>query len=317
MPITGPSSYLPTADEFIGHWGNANSMLGAAGPILLAKGVGRADLIALRDALETQRADVETARNELEGARADIETLKASLLDRLNQFNGKLRSLSPGTRWEAMLPKAYSISESMGRVIPPLDDLESLWKSYNAENPPIFLMNGYAVAAFETEADALKAAYKAYSNAETNLGLARGLRNETQDKIHEILKQYRQRIPSEFAEGSAILATLPRLSPVPGSTPDAVQLSGSYNATTQKAELAWTPPADESVTSLQLRASAGPDYDAEDETILATFPATGPHAWTGTFALATPGSAAAFRIFSITAEGNEKGSNAVTITRPT
>ena len=43
---------------------------------------------------------------------------------------------------------------------------------------------------------------------------------------------------------------------------------------------------------------------------------TAPRVWTGCFGLLVPGSAASFKLSSITAEGNERGSNAVTVTRP-
>ena len=175
---------------------------------------------------------------------------------------------------------------------------------------------GYDKDDFQADLLALKTAYKAYTSAEVALGLARGKRNETQELICPVLRQYRQRIPSEFAEGSAILATLPRLSPLPGSTPDAVELSGSYDAAEQKSDLAWSEVTDESVTELELRATAGPEYDPEDETILATIAPSAPRVWTGSFGLLVPGSAASFKLYPITAEGNERGSNAVAVTRP-
>ncbi len=316
MPITGPASYLPTTEEFIAHWAAANAALGASGPIVLAGGMTVVNLTTLRTTLESQRALVESARNALEGARADIDLRKAALLLRLNQFNGKLPSLSPGTRWESMLPKAFSITEGMGRVVPPLDELEDLWNRYDDENPPITLLGGYDKDDFQADLLALKTSYKAHTSAEVALGLARGKRDETQELIYPVLRQYRQRIPSEFAEGSALLTTLPRLSPLPGSTPDAVALSGSYDPAEQKSDLAWSEVTDETVTELELRATTGPEYDPEDETILATIAPSAPRVWTGSFGLLVPGSAASFKLYSITAEGNERGSNAVTITRP-
>lgn len=204
----------------------------------------------------------------------------------------------------------------MGRVIPPLDELEDLWNRYDDENPPILLMGGYSKDDFQTDLLSLKSAYKAYASAEIALGLARGKRNETQALIYPVLRQYRQRIPSEFAEGSAILETLPRLSPLPGSTPDAVELSGTYDTATGKSALAWSEVLDASVTELELRATAGPEFDPEDETILATFSPSDPRVWTGSFGLLVPGSAASFKLYSITAGGNEHGSNAVTVNRP-
>lgn len=316
MPISGPASYLPTTDLFIAHWTSANAELGAAGPITLAGTTTVAALTTLRNTLETRRAAVESARNGLEEARADIFTLKTALLERLNQFNGKLASLTTETKWLNMRPKAFSMTDGIGKVLPPLDAAADAWLRFQEENPPITLMGGYGSDDFSDELAQLKAAYTAYGSAENALSLVRGKRNETQDEIRAILLQYRKRIPSEFAEGSAVLASLPDYSPRPGATPDAVELSGTYDAAESRAELAWTEVTDDSVTELELRASAGPEYDDEDESVLATFAPDAPRVWTGTFGLGVPGAATTFKLYARTAEGNERGSNPVTVTRP-
>ncbi len=316
MPISGPSSYLPTTDEFIAHWTSANAALGAGGPIALAGGTLVAGLTSLRATLAGQRTSVESARNEVEGTRADIEILKEELLERMGQFRGKIESLAPASRWVAMLPKAFSISEGMGRVIPPLDSMQDLWTRYETDVAAFPLMGGYTLEAFGDDLALLKAHYTTHTQAMNAVGIARGRRNETQDAIYEILKQYRKRIPSEFAEDSAILETLPRLTPLPGSTPPAVELSGAYDPATTQAILAWSAPTDDSITTLEVRGSVGPDYEPEDDVLLATLPATGPHTWTGPFGLDLPGTAVAFKVYTLTAEGNEKGSNAVTVERP-
>ena len=62
--------------------------------------------------------------------------------------------------------------------------------------------------------------------------------------------------------------------------------------------------------------SLGPEHEAEDDTILGDFPAAGPSTWTGAFGLGLPGTAATFKLFALTGDDNEKGSNPVTLTRP-
>lgn len=316
MPIAGPSSYLPTLDEFSSHWIRADAALGQAGPISLAGSMNLAGLDDLRTELLDRRAHMDAIRNEMERTRSNINRGKAALLLRINQFNGKLRSLAPGSRWEAMLPKVFSISEGASRVIPPLEGILDLWTRYHLEEPAIALMGGYSLTEFASDLMTLKEAYAQHASAETALGLARGLRNETQKKIYGVLKQYRLRVRSEFPEGSGMLLTLPRLTPLPGAAPGTVKLSGNYDTVTGKAVLTWTPSSDPAVTSLQLRACVGAGYHPEDETILTTYPPSGPHGWTGTFGLGIPGSSTAFKIFSITSEGSEKGSNAVSVSRP-
>jgi len=49
---------------------------------------------------------------------------------------------------------------------------------------------------------------------------------------------------------------------------------------------------------------------------LETFAPTAPRTWSGSFGLQLPGTAASFKLYAKTAEGRERGSNPVTITRP-
>lgn len=93
-------------------------------------------------------------------------------------------------------------------------------------------------------------------------------------------------------------------------------LSGTWDATTQVADLAWDPITEESVSSLQIRATSGPDDEVDDESVVATLPANAPAAWTGNWGLTAPGSSVTFKLCSLTDQGNERDSNAVTVTRP-
>ena len=316
MPINSPASYLPTTDEFLSHWGLANTALGAAGPITVLSGVNAASLLALRSQLESTRQAVESLRNIREGARFVVDSGKASLLARLNQFGLKIRSLSPDSKWEAMLPKAYTVSEGQGRVLPALDDVLSVWGQYEAAETDLLLMGGYDLPDFTAELNNLKAAFTALSDADKKLAAKRGDRTETENKIYPILKAYRQRIPAEFAEGTAILTTLPRLSPIPGTTPDPVVTNGTFNPATLNAELNWTASTNPDLASYEVRGVAGPDYDTEDETPLATILPGAPRTLATNFALGTPGNAATYKVYVTLTTGNERGSNPVTVQRP-
>ena len=103
-----------------------------------------------------------------------------------------------------------------------------------------------------------------------------------------LLKAYRQRIPAEFAEGSPISATLPRLSPVPGSTPDPVVANGNYNPATITADLNWTASTETDTASYEVRGVGGPGYDTEDEVNLATILPGAPRTYSTNFAPAPP-----------------------------
>ncbi len=61
---------------------------------------------------------------------------------------------------------------------------------------------------------------------------------------------------------------------------------------------------------------AGPDYDTEDEVALGTILPAAPRTFSTDFALLAPGNAASYKVYVILTTGNERGSNAVTVTRP-
>lgn len=115
---------------------------------------------------------------------------------------------------------------------------------------------------------------------------------------------------------SAILESLPDYSPPEGSTPAKVELSGRWDPATSQAELTWSAVKDRAVTRLELRRSIGPDYDPEDESVIATSAPDDPRVWTGEIGPPEPGTAASFKIYTLTARGHEHGSNPVTVTRP-
>ena len=61
MPITGPSSYLETIDEFLQHWADGDAELGAGNEIVFADGTNRAMLVTKRATLVTKRLAVTPA----------------------------------------------------------------------------------------------------------------------------------------------------------------------------------------------------------------------------------------------------------------
>lgn len=319
MAITGPASYIPTTDEFLAHWASADKVLfdGGGTAMVLLKEVNREALVSLRKQLEGKRAEVESARIGREIARAAIEEGKAGLLARLNQFKRKISSLVPDSPWEAVLPKAYSVTESYGKVIPPLDEMADLWERYEREVGLLQLMGKYERAAFMSDLAALKTAYTTYISTDHALSFTRSERAGLEKEIYGVLKAYRRRIPSEFPADHPLMDTLPRLSPAETAhDPVPVQANGLWNPGTQTAELNWTASSDPDLARYEVRAVAGPDYEEDDETIVATLPPGATRVWTGDYSLSTPGSAASFRVYVVLTTGHEKGSNPVTVLRP-
>lgn len=318
MPITGPSSYLSTTDGFLSHWTLADTALGVGNEIVLPGGTTRAGLQTARDGLSALIDLLQSKLTGLEVIRGEIDLLKIALHLRLNQLLDKIRAFHEGSKWERALPFVPGINDGQGNFTPPLDAANSVWTLINADAtvPDITLLGGYTQVQFATDIASLKTAYTSYNGAKTAADVVREERNDLQDVIYEILRKYRRLLPTSFAAGHALVDSLPRLSPEPGSTPDAVTASIEWDAVQQQAMITCTASSDANLSGYQLRFCSGPNYSTQDETVVATNSPTDPREFLTLAGLASPGATASFKIYVQTATGNEKGSNTVTITRP-
>jgi len=318
MPITGPASYLATSDEFLGHWDSADTTLGVGNELKLKDGSGRAVLVTRKDSLVARRATVQVRLNQQEVARGDIEVRKEALLERINQFNDKVRFLLGGTKWERALPQVPSQSDGQGSFTVALDDAAALWLMIN-DDPAladIVLLGAYTQAMFVADIAALNAAFTTYTTAGAKVAVAIEDRNDVQDVIYEMLKQYRQAVPTYFAKTHALVDSLPRLTPEPGSTPNAVTANGSWIVVSLMAKLLWTLSTHANLLRYEIRFCAGPNYSTENESVIGTVLAGGLLEFLTDSGLTTPGNVASFKVYVVTTTGNEKGSNTVVVTRP-
>ena len=318
MAITGPASYLSTTDEFLSHWLSADTTLGVGNELTLPSAVARADLQTRRDDLGARVLDVQMKLTALEVARGDIEIRKEGLLLRLNQFNEKMRALHENSKWARALPLVPGIGEGPSNFATPLDAANSVWQLINADAAvtDVTLLGGYTQATFATDIVALKTAFTAYNTAAAVLSVTREERNDLQDAIYDILRKYRQTLPTAFAKNHALVDSLPRLSPEPGSTPDAVTATSVWDVALSSAKLTWTASADTNLSEYEIRFCAGPNYSTDNESAIGSVSPTAPREFLTNTGLSAPGNVATFKVYVITTTGNEKGSNTVAVTRP-
>jgi hypothetical protein len=126
-----------------------------------------------------------------------------------------------------------------------------------------------------------------------------------------------QSVPS-FTPADPIRQSLPALTPPPGSTPDPVTATAAWDEDLSQARISFDASTAATVDHYELRYCPGSEYSTEDEITIASTPATGPLEFLTLTGLATPGTTALFRVstVTITATGNESGSNTVSVTRP-
>ena len=319
MPISGPASYVSTTEEFLAHWGAADTTLGVGNEIVLQGGVARAGLQTLLNSLVAKRTDLAGKLNVEEVARGDIDIRKVAILVRINQFNEALRADFSGSKWEKALPNVPSIGDGQGVFVPPLEDASTLWGQLNAgiaPAAPMTLLGGYTQATFAADIVALNAAFTTWRSAGIVANIALQERNDIQDQIQPLLVSYRKKLPTKFAVGHALVASLPDLSPPPGSTPDGVTISGAWDALLGQAKINVGASTSADVVRLELRVCSGATFDTNLENVVASLTPAQPREFLTLADLAASGNIASFRVYEITSTGNEKGSNTVVITRP-
>jgi hypothetical protein len=319
MPISGPTSFVPVTEEFLGHWASVDASLGAGNEIVLPGGVNRAGLQTKLNALVAKQADVQAKLNAEEVARGDVELKRQALLLRANQFNDKIRATLPGSKWVRALPAVPTINEAQSKFVQPLDDIGNLWTLINADPATpaaVSLLGGYLVAAFLADVTALKSGSTTLNVARSNTKVALEERNDLQDDIYEILKNYRQVMPTFFTADDALVESLPRLTPEPGSTPAAVTINVTWDPVTGMAKITWSASTAADLFEYEIRFCAGPNYDTDTESVIGNVAPSAPREFLTDAGLRAEGNTASFKVYVITTTGNEKGSNDVAVVRP-
>ncbi len=319
MPFSGPSSYLPTTDEFIGHWTDADLALGLS-PLVLPGPYALANLIAERALLSTAITELVDATNTVEGHRTDRDNRKVAVKERKRQFGAFVRGVLAGSSYVGRVPELIALEANPGIWLISNRDIKDIWTDINANppagfTPPLMLTGLYTLANFTTDTAALETTFQNLTLAEQDEEREVEERDALYRTIRAHLVLYREAIPGRFAADHPLVLSLPRLSPLPGHTPDAVVLSGSWNAGTSQADLSWTESTDPDLESYDVFRSGATPYNNNTEQFVASLPP-------GTLTLSTnagltlPGSTMGFKVYVKLDTGNEKGSNAVTIDRP-
>lgn len=333
MAWTGNSTAISTTEEFLEHWTAADTLLGAGNelvmpgePLGFTSEVSAETLDGLLNDLQVAVTGVQSKANGLTLARGELKAQQAALLDLFGQFADKVRGNLGGTKWVPPLPLAPTEGDAQSKFCDPMDDAADLWLRINAAQAlgvgkVLELRDDVTQAIFSTKVGDMKEAWRVLRRAELDLKLARGERNTMMAKIYPVLKQYRVVLPTYFAAGSAIVASLPRLTPEPGSTPDPAVVTFVWNGTTNKVDISAQVPVQLNMKRARLLYSPGTSWNEEDASVVESVSLVGvdledPVVFSTDFALSGPGSTALFRVVVENETGNEASSNVIEVTRP-
>ncbi len=318
MPFSGPSSYLETIDEFIGHWTDVN--LALTPDLILPGGYTAAMLLTDRTALAADITALEAAINTMEGHRTARYNKQPPIRERMRQLSATVKGTFADSDYVGQVQPLVRETAHSGLWIIAMDDMAHLWTTMNATppsglTPPLLLTGAYAIATFNTDVASLKTTYTALTGAEQDVVRELDERDSRYRAIRDHLVHYRAAVPGYFAADHPLVLSLPRLAPLPGHTPDAVVLSGVWNDATDKGDFTWTASEDPDLESYQIRRDGSAPYNGNTEQAVATLP-PGTLAFSTNAGLTVGGSTMGFKVYVKLTTGNERGSNAVSVTNP-
>ena len=315
--ISGPSSYIPTLDEFLAHWAAVNADPAVGTGLVTRDGTTRAALVTLRGTLATAAQQVQSALNLKEIKRAQVENAKRNALARTQELGRRMRGTLPqDSPYLQAVPELPSQSAGQETFLMPVRDMLDLWTRMDGDGISFTLSGTYSLDDYSDAYAALALLYTALNTALMDLKLAREKRNFQQTRAREILSAYRPAVEGLFPPDSPLVLTIPLIYPPGGRTPAPVTATGSYDLPTAEAVISYSQSADPELKEYQVRGVPGPEYIGEDEVVLATLLPGAPRSFRTDYSLGQPGTAASFKVYVILTTGNEAGSNAVTVTHP-
>ena len=278
-------------------------------------------MLGKRDALQTQQNLVQSKLTDLQLTRGTILLQKTELLACLNQFTTRLDASYQGTNFYMLRPLAPGLGYGQFMFSDPMGDALTLWAKINGGPAPagvtltLTLPNAQTQGGFASLISALQFSYADEKARSQDVVLARGDRNKIQDETYEIMKCYRETVPDKMANFPVLVETMPRLTPLPGHTPEGVNASAIFVAP-DGSRVVYAASTDAMLYSYQLRGTVGDEYNDEDAVVIATNAPGAPREFATTFGLNQPGAKVALKVFVTLTSGNEAGSAAMFVERP-
>lgn len=334
MALSSTGSYIPTANEFLAHWADADAALLPGGLVLaeepgvIPAGFNRSGLLVLRDTMQADLDTVQDKLNDLQIVSGGLELQKEALYKMMTLFLGVMDGYYANTEYYRARPDAPGIGAGEERFVGPMRDVQSLWEKLNAAPAPSGVTLPITVnvgtvetpqvktqANFEAALNTLKGKYAERAAAEQAVKLARSKRDKTMKHIRAVLVAYRAAAETRLAANAALLATLPRVTPLPGHTPEKVSIAATF-VPPDIAQVTHGESADPDFKEYQLRGSIGDDGNTEDAVVLATHTARVPSPFSTQHGLGAPGGAVSLWVFVVTNDGNERASDRAVVQRP-
>jgi hypothetical protein len=317
-----PKNYLSTQDEFIAHWTAVNTAINP--DVTLSGNYGITAFNTSRTNLAAAITAVVAAVNANQGEIAIRDNLRASVKERIRQFNQFVRGAFPASNFANMLPAIPQMTSTAGIWMKAMADVNNVWTQINAVMPvppgapiPLILTGTYTLAMFTTDQAALNASFTAIETTQTNVETAIRDRDVIWKANYNRMKEYRLTVQGRFNSADALYLSLPILTPASGHTPDAVNASALWDVGLSKAVVTYSSSTDAQLQEYELRGSfGGTKYSESNAVVLGNHPAGNVTPFQTDAGLVASGSKVYYKVYVVLTTGNERGSATVSVTRP-
>lgn len=317
MSLTGPASYHETLTEFLAHWTLANVQAGGGG-LVLPDGVGLPEATVMHGRIRDLWAGLISLENGQEISSRAVRLGREEAGARLVEFNRTVRLYWAGLPVAEVLPAVPSPGAGLTHWLRALREALRVWLKVNAGPAPAGVVlplvltgdAGFSRADMVALYDGLVASRDDGEQAELDAGLARAERNALQRRVRVVLGNYRSVVLMRFGEGSPLAESLPRLTPLPGHTPDRPAAALSVMGDPPVVRLTWEALEEATLKCWQVRFCTGGRYDKKRERVAATILPDGERVWE------TPAATARgkiFRLYAVLETGNERGSRSLRV----
>jgi hypothetical protein len=302
---------------FVNHWTSVNA---AGTPLVLQTGVTLAQFQSKVDALRQQRAAVSHREYGRVVLVAERDALRAQTRDMMDNWRRSALYKLAGNALVADLPTLPQENAASSDLLQRFETASSRWEMMNAATavpnftPPLLGRDGLTREQFDTQVAEFRSKIQALDALDDGLPILRQQRDNAAREVKDIFGEYRRAILALYAENSPFVQTLPTINaPSTGTTPAPVVLSVTVDTVNHTAQASWTASEAPNLARYSFRISAGPRYKSDDEAVIGDLnPDVRQFSVPAHYLPA--GSTVWGKVYVVTEEGREKGSNAEKLT---
>ncbi len=328
MPLMGHYSYPGVMDEFLAHWSAVDAALvaggGGAAGLVVRGGVNRPGFLALSGELRTKLALLEAKDVGERVAAREILLRREVLLDWMGTFYDTVRLWWEGRPEGALVVPLPNTGAALDKVLRAARGLLRLWERVDGGSAPAGMVlplrvgaaPGLDRAGFTLLMQKLEDAREEQESAAFEVSALRVERDALEVRVRKVLGAYVRAVPALLAAEHPLLASVPRISPLPGHTPEPVAVQAEWLPEDQAGKISWAASEDAALDHYEVRWYPGETYDKKEERLAFSVDKEADRVALvrqGQFGLVGPGAEASFKVYVVLTTDNERGSAAVVV----